>query len=307
MTTAGLSHNLIDRFDPKVLSLLSGLDLKARYLVEGFLNGLHQSPFHGLSVEFSEYRDYQPGDDLRHLDWHLYARSDRLCVKKYTQETNVRMYVVVDTSASMSYRGADGWGSKLEVARTLAAALAHLMLRQNDAVGLLSMDEGADGAQFIRPSQKPSQFGLVLHHLQRLTCSGGPRLANLLERVARLVHRRSVVLLFSDLLEPATSISRALQQLRFQGHECLVFQVLDRDEIEFPFRQSSVFQDLESDRRRIVNPQAVRRRYLERFAEFMEQHRETFRSLEMPHCVIQTNQDPWSALSMFLAQRRRIL
>lgn len=307
MSTAAQSKNLIDQFDPRVMSLLSSLDLKARYLVEGFLNGLHQSPFHGLSVEFSEYRDYQPGDDLRHLDWHLYARCDRLCVKKYTQETNVRMYVVVDTSASMSYHGADGWGSKLDVARTLAAALTHLMLRQNDAVGMLSMDQGADGAQFIRPSQKPSQFGLLLHHLQRLTPAGGPRLADLLDQVSRLIHRRSVVLLFSDLLEPAASITAPLQQLRFHGHECLVFQVLDRDETEFPFSQGSVFRDLESGTRRTVDPTAIRQRYLERFAAFMDEHHERFRSLEMPHCVVQTNQDPWAALSMFLVERRRML
>ena len=114
-------ERLIDRFDPQVMSLLHSLDLKARYLVEGFLHGLHRSPFHGISVEFSEYRDYQPGDDLRHLDWQLYARSNRLCVKKYTQETNVRMYVVIDTSGSMKYRGGNEWGWKLEVSKTIAA------------------------------------------------------------------------------------------------------------------------------------------------------------------------------------------
>src|SRR5437870_5810251 len=126
-------QSLSERFDPKVLAALEGLDFKARYVMEGFLSGLHQSPFHGFSVEFSEYRDYQPGDDLRHLDWQLYARSDRLCVKRYMQETNARFYVICDSSGSMSYRGTSGWCSKLDWARTLAAAFTWFLLRQNDA------------------------------------------------------------------------------------------------------------------------------------------------------------------------------
>lgn len=299
--------NLIDRFDPRVLSTLGGLDLKARYIVEGFLNGMHRSPFHGLSVEFSEYRDYQPGDDLRHLDWRLYARADRMCVKKYTQETNVRVYLVIDTSASMTYRGSDAWGSKLDVACTLAAALTHLMLGQNDAVGLLTINQGDDGPIFVRPSQKPSQFGRLLFHLQDLAAAGGPRLAALLANVVRLIHRRSIVLFFSDLLESAASIAPAFQQLRFDGHECHIFQVLDRDETEFPFDQGAVFQDLESGQRRSVDPAAVRQRYLERFARFMDEHRDLFRGLEMPHAVVATDHDPWAAMSMFLLERKRLV
>lgn len=306
MPNGHLTGNLLDQFDPRILSALHGLDLKARYVVEGFLHGLHKSPLHGLSVEFSEYRDYQPGDDLRHLDWRLYARTDRLCVKKYTQETNVRFYIVIDTSASMAYRGRGGWGSKLEVSRVLAAALTSLMLKQNDAVGLLALDEGAEGAQFIRPSQKPSQFGLMLQHLQHLQPAGGPRLENLLAHLLRIIHRRSIVLFFSDLLEPAESIRTMFQELRFQGHECLLFQVLDRDELEFPFDESAVFEDLEHPaRRRRIQPAAIRERYLKRFAEFMAEHRELFRGLEMPHCVVETDKDPWAALSMFLSERKR--
>lgn len=307
MAAEAESPSLVNRFDPRVLTALSGLDLKARYVVEGFLNGLHESPFHGLSVEFSEYRDYQPGDDLRHLDWQLFARSDRLCVKQYTQETNVRVYVVCDTSASMSYRGQKAWGSKLEVCRVLAAALMWMMLRQNDAVGLLSLDEDAEGAQVIPPSQKPSQFGLMLHHLEDLNPAGGPRLGTLLEHATRLIHRRSIVLFFSDLLEPAEDLSMALRHLRFMGHECLIFHVLDHDEMEFPFSEDSVFEDLEGGARRRVRPINARRRYLESFNAFMQQHREQFRSLEMPYCLIRTDQDPWEALATFLVRRKQML
>lgn len=297
---------LTSRFDPKVLATLRGLDLKARYLVEGFLSGLHESPFHGFSVEFSEYRDYQPGDDLRHVDWRLYARSDRLCVKQYMQETNARFYVVCDTSASMGYRGRAAWASKLEAARLLGAALSWLLLRQNDAVGLLAMDARVGGPEFIRPSQKPSQFGVMLRQLEQLRPTGGPGLARALGYAARLFHRRSVILFFSDLLEPAESLAAAFKELRFLGHECLIFQVLDRDETEFPFEDSCVFEDLESNVRRFVTPQAARNRYLERFGTFMAAHRELYRSLEMPHCLVQTDGDPWQALAMFLTERKRL-
>ena len=307
MAAARRSTNLISQFDPNVLKALSGLDLKARYLVEGFLLGIHESPFHGLSVEFSEYRDYQPGDDLRHLDWRLYARCDRLYVKQYTQETNVRVYILCDASASMAYRGRDAWGSKLDAARTVAGAMCLMMLDQNDAVGLLAMSEGGQGAEFIRPSQKPSQFGTILQHLEHLKPAGGTQLASLLDHAIRLVHRRSILLFFSDFLEPAESIATALAHLRFLGHECLIFHVLDRDEIEFPFGDDAVFEDLETGLRRSVMPPAVREQYLQRFSAYMDKHREQFRALEMPYCPIRTDKEPWEALAMFLSERRRLL
>src|SRR6266446_10513988 len=248
-------QSLSERFDPKLLAALEGLDFKARYVMEGFLSGLHDSPFHGFSVEFSDYRNYQPGDDLRHLDWRLYARNDRLCIKRYMQETNVRFYVVCDTSASMSYRGAGAWGSKLECARVLAAALTWFLLKQNDAAGMVSLssrrsrhltpalspsdgERGGSVPEFIRPSQRPNQFGLMLRQLEGLRASGGACLTQLLQHTVRLVHRRSVILFFSDLLEPSEEAALGFKQLRFHGHEVIIFQVLDRDEIEFPFSEA---------------------------------------------------------------------
>lgn len=300
------TQSLSDRFDPKTLAALEGLDFKARYVMEGFLTGLHESPFHGFSVEFSDYRNYQPGDDLRHLDWRLYARSDRLCIKRYMQETNVRFYVVCDTSASMAYRGAQAWGSKLDAARILAAALTWFLLKQNDAAGLVTLGSENDIPQFIRPSQRPNQFGLMLRHLESLQPAGGARLAQLLHHTVRLVHRRSVILFFSDLLEPSAEVALGFKQLRFHGHECLVFQILDRDEAEFPFAKPQLFEDLETGARRVVTPVAAREKYLARFNSFMEGHRELFRSLEMAHCLVRTEANPWHALAMFLAERKRL-
>jgi uncharacterized protein (DUF58 family) len=289
-----------------MLAALEGLDFKARYVMEGFLTGLHNSPFHGFSVEFSDYRNYQPGDDLRHLDWRLYARSDRLCIKRYMQETNVRFYVVCDTSASMEYRGSDAWGSKLECAKVLGAALTWFLLKQNDAAGMVTLSGQTEVPEFIRPSQRPTQFGLMLRQLELLAPSGGACLASLLNHLARLVHRRSVILFFSDLLEPSEDVALGFKQLRFQGHEVIIFQVLDRDELEFPFSEGRVFEDLETGERRVISPDAVREKYLERFNAFMAQYDELFRSLEMPHCVVRTDQNPWRALALFLAERKRM-
>ncbi len=300
------TQTLSERFDPRTLAALEGLDFKARYVMEGFLTGLHDSPFHGFSVEFSDYRNYQPGDDLRHLDWRLYARNDRLCIKRYMQETNVRFYVVCDTSASMAYRGAGAWGSKLECARVLAAALTWFLLKQNDAAGMVALGGADEAPEFIRPSQRPNQFGLMLRELESLQPAGGARLAKVLEHTVRLVHRRSVVLFFSDLLEPSEEVELGFKQLRFHGHEVIIFQVLDRDELEFPFTDSKIFEDLETGVRRVVTPSVARKTYLERFNAFMEKHRELFRGLEMPHCVVRTDEDPWRALALFLSERRKM-
>jgi uncharacterized protein (DUF58 family) len=300
------TQSLSERFDPKMLATLEGLDFKARYVMEGFLSGLHDSPFHGFSVEFSDYRNYQPGDDLRHLDWRLYARSDRLCLKRYMQETNVRFYVVCDTSASMAYSGRGAWGSKLECAKVLAAALSWFLLKQNDAAGMVTLSGKAEVPEFVRPSQRPTQFGLMLRQLNGLSPSGGACLSGLLQHAARLVHRRSVILFFSDLLEPSDEVSLGFKQLRFQGHEVMVFQVLDRDEVEFPFTESRIFEDLETGMRRVVSPAVAREKYLAGFNEFMESHRDLFRSLEIPHCVVRTDDNPWRALALFLAERKRM-
>ena len=304
MATA--TQTLSERFDPKMLAALEGLDFKARYVMEGFLSGLHDSPFHGFSVEFSDYRTYQPGDDLRHLDWRLFARSDRLCIKRYMQETNARFYVICDTSASMKYQGRGAWGSKLECAKVLAAALTWFLLKQNDAAGMITLNGQDEVPEFIRPSQRPNQFGLMLRQLDSLRGSGGACLSRLLDQTARLVHRRSVILFLSDLLEPSEDVARGFKQLRFHGHEVIIFQVLDRDETDFPFTEAKLFEDLETGVRRMVTPAEARVSYLARFNTFMEAYKDLFRSLEMSHCVLRTDGNPWHALALFLAERKRL-
>ncbi|HEY5895742.1 MAG TPA: DUF58 domain-containing protein [Chthoniobacterales bacterium] len=283
------------RFEPQQLAALGNLQLKSRYLVEGFLTGIHQSPFRGFSVEFSEYRDYQPGDDLRHLDWRLYARNDRLCIREFEEETNTRVYLVIDGSGSMAYRSDRAWDDKIGVAKAMAAALAWLLLRQKDAVGLLD----------VPPSQRSTQFGQILRHLTSLKPEGDAGLDRLLAQANRLFHRRSMVAIFSDLLDPSANIANHVKELRFRGHDVYIFQVLDPDEIEFPFEDAAVFQDLETNTIRHVTPEKVRKTYLQRFEAFMETHRQLFRDLEIPHEVIRTDAQPYLAMARFLSQRRR--
>jgi uncharacterized protein (DUF58 family) len=303
-----LSESAARRFDPQRFATLGHLQLKARYIVEGLLTGLHQSPYRGFSVEFSEYRDYQPGDDLRHLDWRLYARNDRLCVREFEEETNVRAYLVVDGSGSMRYRGDQAWGEKLECARVLAAALGWLLLRQKDAVGLLTSGADASGnpiVEHIPPSQRNSQLGQILRHLDHLHAAGTSGLGTLLERANTLFHRRSMIAIFTDFLDPDSDVAERVKELRFHGHDCFVFQLLDRDEIEFPFTEAGVFEDLETGELRQVRPELARRRYLERFEAFMEPQRQLLRDLAIPHELVRTDAEPYHALARFLALRRR--
>jgi uncharacterized protein (DUF58 family) len=302
MTT--LPHTLSEGFDPGILCALEGLDFKARYVMEGFLSGLHRSPFHGVSFDFSDYHRYQPGDDLRRLDWRLYARNDRLCIKRYLQETNVRFYLVCDSSASMAYRGQSAWASKLECSKVFAAAVAWFLLKQNDAGGLISFNGEDSVPAFVRPSQKPAQLGLLLRRLEALHATGGECLSALLEHTCRLARRRSVILFFSDLLEPAEEVRRGFQRLRFQGHEVVIFQVLDRDEVEFPFAGPKVFVDLETGLRRTIIPAAARQVYLTRFNQFMEAYRDLFQELEMSHFLVRTDMNPCNALALFLSRRK---
>ncbi len=207
-------QKLADQFDPKVLAALEGLDMKARYVMEGFLQGVHESPFHGFSVEFSDYREYQPGDDLKFIDWRLFARTDRLYIKRFMQETNARFYVLCDTSASMGYRGEAAWGSKFDAARIVSAAITWFLLRQNDAAGLIALQE--EGVNYLRPSQSSAQFGTMLRQLEHLQPAGQKCLTRLLEQTIRLAHRRSIILLFSDLLEPSEDLQNCFQRIPVQ-------------------------------------------------------------------------------------------
>lgn len=247
--------------DPAALMRIKNLQLRARLVVEGFLSGLHRSPYHGFSVEFTEYRQYTLGDDLRFLDWRLLARSDRYYLKRFEDETNLRCYLLVDLSRSMGY-GSLAY-DKGSYAKTAAATIAYFLSRQRDAVGLVTFD--ATIGEYLPARFRPGHFHRLLVALERSVGGASTDLASPLEQIARTAKKRGLVVLLSDLLAPVETLDTHLGYLRSQGHEVVLLRVLDPAEREFPFQQAAMFRDVETGRELFVDPELVRQGYRERF------------------------------------------
>jgi uncharacterized protein (DUF58 family) len=247
--------------DPQALGRIKNLQLRARAIVEGFYSGIHRSPYHGFSVEFSEYRQYCPGDDLRYFDWRLLARSDRGYVKRFEDETNLLCYILADLSKSMSF--GSGPLAKSEYARTLAATLAYFLHQQRDAVGLAVFDQ--DVSEYVPPRHRPGHLRRIMAVLEREPRGRATDLGKPLEQIAQTVRKRGLVILISDLLADPDVFRTKLSYLRSRGHDVAVFRVLDPAEIDFSFTNPAMFHDLESGRRVYIDPQAARAQYLERF------------------------------------------
>ncbi len=222
--------------DPEAIQTIKRLDLKAQFIVKGFMQGLHASPLHGFSVEFSEHRKYVPGDDPNEIDWLVYAKTDKYYVKKYESETNLTGYLLVDSSASMGYAYQPNLPTKFDYAVSLSAALAYLMIHQQDPVGLMTFDEKLTGR--VAPKSKRSQLGAILSALARLKPAGTTNVPRALEQTAGMLKKASLVMVFSDLLGDEDELLKALWRLRHAGHDVILFHVLDRAEVEFPFRGS---------------------------------------------------------------------
>jgi uncharacterized protein (DUF58 family) len=253
--------------DPQTLMRIKNLQMRARVVVEGFFAGIHRSPYHGFSVEFSEYRAYTPGDDPRYLDWKLFARSDRYCVKRFEDETNLRCYLVVDMSRSMGF--GSGAYTKTDYARTLTASLAYFLFTQRDAVGLLTFDEQV--SDFLPPRHRPGHLRRLIGLLDRQTAGRSTDIARPLEQIAESVRKRGLVVLISDLLAPVEALRPKLGYLRFRGHDVVVLRVLDPAEVDFPFSSAAMFHDLESGRHLYIDPHTARAEYQRRFSEHSAQ------------------------------------
>jgi uncharacterized protein (DUF58 family) len=287
--------------DPRVLARISGLELKARTIVEGFLSGLHRSPLKGFSVEFAEYRQYLPGDDLSTIDWKVFARTDRHYVKKYEEETNLRAYLVLDISASMSY--GSGPMTKFEYGSCLAASLAYLMRRQRDSAGLITFDNHI--RTLLPPSSRPGQLRSLLLALDgqeagTVTDTGPP-----LHRLADSLEKRGLIVLISDLLDDPARVVDGLKHFRFRGSDVLVFQVLDRAELTFPFDRPVTFEDLETRQQVSATPSSVRAQYLAALESHVETYRRELRSAGIDYRLLDTSQPLDFALLSFLAVRAR--
>jgi uncharacterized protein (DUF58 family) len=248
--------------DPRTLFRVKSLQLRARAAVEGFIKGIHRSPYHGFSVEFSEYRQYTPGDDPRYLDWRLFARSDRYYVKRFEDETNLRCHLVVDASRSMSYKS--GAYSKSEYARTAAATIAYFLTLQRDAVGLVAFEDAI--TDYLPPRYRPGHLRRLMGMLDREPQGRATNLAGPLDQIAATVNKRGLVILISDLLAPADALRSPLARLHSRGHEVIVLRILDPAEVGFTFDAPAMFQDLETGRELYIDPNAARAGYVERFA-----------------------------------------
>jgi uncharacterized protein (DUF58 family) len=298
-------HERADLLTPAQLAALGGLELVARRVVEGFIAGLHRSPHRGFSVEFAEHRAYQPGDDLRFVDWRMFGRSDRYYVKQFEEETNLRATLLVDASASMGWTSRPGdLPSKLWYAKQLAASLALLLLRQGDAVGLVAFDERIRARH--EPRARPSQWRTLLGTLQELEAGRKTEASGALRDVATRLRRRGLVVLLSDLLVDPEPTRTALRFLRHRGHEVLVFHVMDPGERELPPVRDARFMDPETGDELPISVADLRAEYRTAVAEAVEEWRATLAPEGMDYVVVATDQPMVHALRRYLHKRERL-
>lgn len=288
--------------DPAVIARLGSMELKARTVVEGFLSGLHRSPFKGFSVEFAEYRQYLPGDDLSTLDWKVYARTDRHYVKKFEEETNLECHLLLDVSASMAYRGAAAM-SKLEYGSVLAASLAYLMHRQRDATGLIEFDDQITAR--LPASARPGHLHAILLALDTIAPGHQSNVGRPLHQLAEALGKRSLAVLISDLLDDPDGVVKGLKHLRFRGTDVIVFQLLDPNELQFPFRGAATFTDVESAAEVTADPARVRDGYLQELSALRARYEKELRGAGIDFLTLDTSKPLDFALLAYLDARSR--
>ena len=299
LPTSAASASLASAIDARALMRIKGLELRAKVVVEGFFSGLHRSPYHGFSVEFTEYRQYSPGDDPRYLDWKLYARSDRYFIKRFEDETNLRCHLLVDQSRSMGYGSLDY--TKAEYATTLAATLAYFLHTQRDATGAVTFDE--EIVDYLPPRYRPGHLRRLMLMLERPVSGKGTNLVAPLDRVAEIVRKRGMIILISDLLAPVDQLGTQLGSLVAQGHELVLFHVLDPAETNFDFEAPTLFEDLETGRELYIDPQQVRQQYIERFGQHLAGVQRECEKLGVEYHHLTTDRPLEYMLFDFLQQR----
>src|SRR5262245_20229951 len=287
---------------PDVIRQVARLDLRAKFIVEGFLSGLHASPFQGFRVEFSEHRKYVPGDDLKDLDWTVYAKTDKYYLKKFQAETNLNGYLVMDLSASMAYTFRQEL-TKFDYAICLAAALGYLMIHQQDPVGLVTFDSQIRA--FLSPKSKRSQLGAILGLLAQLKPEGETNLAGCLHQLAGMIRSKSLVILFSYLLTDPDPVIHGLHHLRHKGNEVILFHVLDEAEVHFPFTGLIEFEDNESHDKLILDAKGIKGDYLEELKAFMGKYQKECFAANIDYVPVNTGLNFDKALTEYLINRRR--
>jgi uncharacterized protein (DUF58 family) len=304
---ANKSKSAISRFlDPSVVSRLSGMELKARLIVEGFIAGMHRSPYHGFSVEFAEYRQYMQGDNIRTLDWKVYGKTDRYYVKVYEEETNLKATILLDKSGSMGFTGEKSHGGidKLTYSSLLAASLSYLMVRQQDAVSLCAFDETIRTLLPHRSVRKHLFF--LLGNLENLVPGAQTRISPALHYIAERVKRRGLIILISDLMDDPDEILMGLKHFRHRNHEVIVFHVLDSREIDLDYREEIEFRDLETDRRIRAEPAFFREQYAQRVREWIDRLDRGCKNRQIDYNLLTTETPFDQALTAYLSKRVRM-
>lgn len=287
-------------FDPTTLSRYGRLSLIARNVVAGFLSGIHKSPYKGFSVEFAEHRQYYPGDEIRHIDWRAYGKTDRYYIKEHEEETSLHAHLLIDASGSMAYRGASI--SKFQYAQYLAASLAYLMLHQRDAVGLVTHDSAV--RSMLPPRSTSKQLLQILTTLEKTAPGGETKLAPIWDRLASQLRGRGMIVIFSDCFDQVNHLIHALRHLRHRRHEILLFHILAREEIEFPFTRRTQFRHLEvANQLRMIDPAAVRSAYRQNFDAFCQTLRMQASNLQIDYQLMCTDEPVDRALGAYLVKR----
>ena len=287
-------------FDPKVLAGIANLSLRARYVVEGLMSGVHKSRAKGFSVEFEEHREYSPGDEIRRIDWKALGKFDRYFIKEYEDETNLRAYLLLDASASMDY-ASDGI-TKYDYACTLTASLAYLILKQQDAAGVVTFSDRIES--IVPPRAKRDYFLQILHALENRGPGGETKVGKILDDIAGQVRRRGLIVLVSDLFDEPAEILKGLRQFRFKGNDVIVFHVMDPAELNLPFEGNILFEDLEAtDLRVITDPRAIRSTYQQVMSEFIADMRKQCHDNTIDYQLISTATPLDQALARYLSWR----
>ncbi|MFC1746724.1 DUF58 domain-containing protein [Candidatus Neomarinimicrobiota bacterium] len=288
--------------NPEIVSRLDNLSLRARLVVEGFIVGLHRSPYHGFSVEFAEHRAYGSGDEIRHVDWKLFGKTDRYYVKQFEEETNLKSYLIMDQSKSMGYTS--GTISKLTYAQTLSAALAYLMLKQSDAIGLALFD--SELRHFIPARAKPSHLNTILGRMSDIQPGPETTIAPTLHHLAETIVKRGLMIVISDFFDDPDSVLMGLKHLRHRKHEVIVFHILDREELEFNFSTRTRFRDMESGQVLTTEPWHLRGDYRKAIEKFIGDFRIKCRQQNIDYVQITTDEPLDRALSEYLLKRHHV-
>ncbi|HXT58928.1 MAG TPA: DUF58 domain-containing protein [Pirellulales bacterium] len=287
--------------NPQTLSRLEGLELRARLIVEGYVSGVHRSPYHGFSIEFAEHREYAPGDDLRYVDWKVFGKTDKVYLKQYEEETNLVSYLLLDTSESMRYQSEGAALSKLEYAQCIAGALSYLILQQQDSVGLVTFDK--EIRALIRASSNPSHLKSLLHVMEQSAAERKTATGPIFHDLAERLKKRGIVVVLSDLFDDVPSMLAGLKHFRHRRHEVILFHVLDPSELDFPFHQPTLFKGLEEWPAVLVDPRGLRKAYLAEFQKFVHAVKLGCRKERIDYVEMRTDQPLDVALSSYLSSR----